>query len=209
MGVIVSEIPIFELERVNKTVKILLVQTPILNLELSDNGVTFIVKDVKIAKLELLQKKIRITSKIQNIPTITAIITYRTLSLFDDTIGVEVTVGQLSNKIYFAWNINQPMKAFIDLKVIGNGVLVGNYELTHHVNWNIKGVHFIDLAWNGKILCTGIKYLATPVVTDGTAIVKDFVVDMKVVEMYNKEPYTMIFKTKPLKIALLPFFQYP
>merc|ERR1712142_88785 len=209
ISVIVSEIPIFELERVNKTVKILLVQTPILNLELSDDGVTFIVKDVKIVKLELLQKKIRITSKIQNIPTITAIITYRTLSLFDNTIGVEVTVGQLSNKIYFAWNINQPMKAFIDLKVIGNGVFVGNYELTHHVNWNIKGVHFIDLAWNGKILCTGIKYLATPVVTDGTAVVKDFLVDMKVVEMYNKEPYPMIFKTKPLKIALLPFFQYP
>merc|ERR1711915_523285 len=120
----------------------------------------------------------------------TGIITYRTLSLFDNTIGVEVILGQLSNKIILAWNINQPMKAFIDLKVIGNGIFVGNYELTQHVNWNIKGI-------------------ATPVVTDGTAVVKDFVVDMKVVEMYNKEPYTMIFKTKPLKIALLPFFQYP
>merc|ERR1712142_810038 len=209
ISLVVAEIPIMELERIDKTVRIILIQTPILSLELSDDGVTFIVKDVKIVKLELLQKKIRITSKIQNIPTITAIITYRTLSLFDNTIGVEVTVGQLSNKIYFAWNMNQPMKAFIDLKVIGNGVFVGNYELTHHVNWNIKGVHFIDLAWNGKILCTGIKYLATPVVTDGTAVVKDFVVDLKEVVMYNNQPYTTIFKTNPLKIALLPFFQYP
>merc|ERR1712215_425328 len=168
------------------------IQTPILNLELSDNGVTFIVKDVRLVKLELLQKKVRITTMVQNIPTITAIITYRTLSLFDNTIGVEVTLGQLSNKILLAWNINQPMKAFIDLKVLGKGIFVENYELTQHVNWNIKGIHFIDVAWNGKILCTGIKYIATPVVTDGTAVVKDFVVDMKVVEMYNKEPYTMI-----------------
>merc|ERR1712042_86548 len=209
ISLVVAEIPIMELERIDKTVRIILIQTPILSLELSDNGVTFIVKDVKLVKLELLQKKVRVTSMIQNIPTITAIITYRTLSIFDNTIGVEVTLGKLSNKILLAWNINQPMKAFVDLKIIGNGIFVGNYELTHHINWNIKGIHFIDLAWNGKILCTGIKYLATPVVTDGTAIVKDFVVDMKVVEMYNKEPYTMIFKTHPLKIALLPFFQYP
>merc|ERR1719357_2431007 len=209
ISLVIAEIPIMELERVDKTVRIIMIQTPILNLELSDNGVTFIVKDVRLVKLELLQKKVRITTMVQNIPTITTIITYRTLSLFDNTIGVETTLGQLSNKIILAWNINQPMKAFVDLKVIGTGIFVGNYELTHHVNWNIKGIHFIDVAWNGKILCTGIKYLATPVVTDGTAVVKDFVVDMKVVEMYNKEPYTMIFKTKPLKIALLPFFQYP
>merc|ERR1711915_685735 len=154
-------------------------------------------------------KKIRITSMVQNVPAISAIITCRTLSIFDNTIGVEVTVGQQSNKVLLAWNINQPMKAFVNLKILGKGIFVENYELANHVNWNIKGIHYIDVACNGKILCTGIKYLATPVVTDGTAVVKDFVVDMKVVEMYNKEPYTMIFKSKPLKIALLPFFQYP
>jgi len=209
ISLVVAEIPIMELERLDKTVKILLLQTPILNLELSDNGVTFVVKDVKIVKIELLTKKMRITSMVQNIPAISAIITYRTLSIFDNTIGVEVTVGQMSNKVLFAWNINQPMKAFVDLKILGKAIIVGNYELTHHVNWNIKGVHFIDLAWNGKILCTGIKYLATPVVTDGTAVVKDFVVDLKEVVMYNNQPYTTIFKTNPLKIALLPFFQYP
>ena len=209
ISLVVAEIPIMELERLDKTVKILLLQTPILNIELSDNGVTFVVKDVKIVKIELLTKKMRITSMVQNIPAISAIITYRTLSIFDNTIGVEVTVGQMSNKVLFAWNINQPMKAFVDLKILGKAIIVGNYELTHHVNWNIKGVHFIDLAWNGKILCTGIKYLATPVVTDGTAVVKDFVVDLKEVVMYNNQPYNTIFKTNPLKIALLPFFQYP
>merc|ERR1712142_441161 len=133
ISLVVAEIPIMELERIDKTVRIILIQTPILSLELSDNGVTFIVKDVKLAKLELLQKKVRVTSMIQSIPTITAIITYRTLSIFDNTIGVEVTLGKLSNKILLAWNINQPMKAFVDLKIIGNGIFVGNYELTRHI----------------------------------------------------------------------------
>merc|ERR1712126_450254 len=103
-----------ELERIDKTVRIILIQTPILSLELSDNGVTFIVKDVKLVKLELLQQKVRVTSMIQNIPNITAIITYRTLSIFDNTIGVEVTLCKLSNKILLAWNITHPMKAFVD-----------------------------------------------------------------------------------------------
>merc|ERR1712083_986571 len=103
ISLVVAEIPIMELERLDKTVKILVLQTPILNLELSDNGVTFIVKDIDIVKLELLTKKIRITSMVQNVPAISAIITYRTLSIFDNTIGVEVTVGQQSNKVLLAW----------------------------------------------------------------------------------------------------------
>merc|ERR1712083_492647 len=143
---------------------------------------------------------------VQNVAAISAIITYRTLSIFDNTIGVEVTAGQQSNKVLLAWNINQPLKAFVDLKILGKGIFVENYKLAHHVNWNIKGIHFIDLAWNGNILCTGIKYLATPVVTDRTAVVKDFVVDMKQVVMYNKQPYTTILnKTfEDCSFALLP-----
>merc|ERR1712042_275868 len=132
--IVLNETPIMKLQRIDTKISLVVAEIPILSLELSDNGVTFIVKDVKLVKLELLQKKVRVTSMIQNIPTITAIITYRTLSIFDNTIGVEVTLGKLSNKILLAWNINQPMKAFVDLKIIGNGIFVGNYELTHHIN---------------------------------------------------------------------------
>ena len=77
------------------------------------------------------------------------------------------------------------------------------------MNWNIINMKNIDLEWNSKVLSTGVKVLTTPLVTEGKLIIKNFVIDMLVVEKFKTEPYTLIFKTEPLKIALLPFFQYP
>ena len=101
-------------------------------------------------------------------------------------------------------------KAFVDLNFTGYGTnLLGDYELNHHINWNIIDIMNIDLMWNGKALATGLKYLNTPLMTDGKVSFNNYVIEMKVVEKYNDEPYTLIFKNKPLKIALLPFFEFP
>merc|ERR1712200_356563 len=95
-------------------------------------------------------------------------------------------------------------KAFVDVKVIGSGTeLLGDYEMFHHVNWNIV------VEWTGKVMCTGLKVFKTPLLTEGKLLFKDFVVDMKMVEKLMDVPYTLIFKSHPLTVALLPFFQYP
>merc|ERR1712055_1285020 len=98
-------------------------------------------------------------------------------------------VGKISHKTLLGWNINMLRKAFVDVKVIGSGTeLLGDYEVSRHFNWNIVSLKNIDVEWTGKVLCTGIK---------------DFVVDVKVVEKLMYVPYTLIFKSHPLTVALL------
>merc|ERR1719153_499370 len=92
---------------------------------------------------------------------------------------------------------------------LGIEVMVGKISHKTLLNWNIVSLKNIDFEWTGKVMCTGLKVLKTPLVTEGKLLFKDFVVDMKMVEKLMDVPYTLIFKSHPLTVAFLPFFQYP
>merc|ERR1719233_2490258 len=174
------------------------------------NEVEVVLTGVPLFRVALLAKEVRITTTLKDLPEITTAVTLKTFSLFQNTLGIEVMVGKISHKTLLGWNINMLKKAFVDVKVIGSGTeLLGEYEMFRHFNWNIVNLKNIDVEWTGKVLCTGIKFFKTPMVTEGKLLLKDYVVDMKMVEKFMDVPYTLIFKSHPLAVALLPFFQYP
>merc|ERR1719193_2261499 len=174
------------------------------------NEVEVALTGVPLFRIALLAKEVRITTIMKDLPEITTAVTLKTFSLFQNTLGIEVMVGNISHKTLLGWNINMLRKAFVDVKVIGSGTeLLGDYEMFRHLNWNIVNLKNIDVEWTGKVLCTGLKFFKTPMVTEGKLLFKDFVVDMKMVEKLMDVPYTLIFKSHPLTVALLPFFQYP
>merc|ERR1719402_1525350 len=174
------------------------------------NEVEVVLTGVPLFRVALLAKELRITTILKDLPEITTAVTLKSFSLFQNTLGIEVMVGKISHKTLLGWNINMLRKAFVDVKVIGSGTeLLGDYEVIRHLNWNIVNLKNIDVEWTGKVLCTGLKVFKTPMVTEGKLLLKDFVVDMKMVEKLMDVPYTLIFKSHPLTVALLPFFQYP
>merc|ERR1719187_1590475 len=174
------------------------------------NEVEVVLTGVPLFRVALLSKELRITTILKYLPEKTTAVTLKSFSLLQNTLGIEVKVGKISHKTLLGWNINMLRKAFIDIKVIGSGTeLFGDYEVFRHLNWNIVNLKNIDVEWTGKVMCTGLKVFKTPMVTEGKLLFKDFVVDMKMVEKLMDVPYTLIFKSHPLTVALLPFFQYP
>merc|ERR1711942_473235 len=174
------------------------------------NEVEVVLTGVPVFRVAILAKELRITPIMKDLPEITTAVTLKTFSLFQNTLGIEVMVGQISHKTLFGWNMNMLRKAFVDIKVIGSGTeLLGDYEAFRHLNWNIVNLKNIDVEWTGKVHCSGIKFFKTPMVTEGKLLFKGFVVDMNMVEKLMDVPYTLIFKSHPLTVALLPFFQYP
>merc|ERR1711887_362332 len=172
--------------------------------------VEVVLTGVPLFRVALLAKELRITTIMKDLPEITTAVTLKTFSLFQNTLGIEVMVGKISHKTLLGWNINMLRKAFVDVKVIGSGTeLLGDYELFRHFNWNIVSLKNIDVEWTGKVLCTGLKVFKTPMLTEGKLLFKDYVVDIKMVEKLMDVPYTLIFKSHPLTVAVLPFFQYP
>merc|ERR1712212_199468 len=133
------------------------------------NEVEVVLAGVPLFKVALLGKELRITTIMKDLPEITTAVTLKTFSLFQNSLGIEVMVGKISHKTLLGWNINMLRKAFVDVKVIGSGTeLFGDYELIRHLNWNI------DVEWTGKVLCTGLKFFKTPMVTEGKLLFKDF-----------------------------------
>merc|ERR1719209_2337562 len=174
------------------------------------NEVEVVLTGVPLFRVALFAKELRITTIMKDLPEIRTAVTLKTFSLFQNTLGIEVMVGKISHKTLLGWNINMLRKAFVDFKVIGSGTeLLGDYEMFRHLNWNIVNLKNIDVEWTGKVMCTGLKLFKTPMVSEGKLLFKDFVVDMKMVEKLMDVPYTLIFKSHPLTVALLPFFQYP
>merc|ERR1711887_362595 len=171
------------------------------------NEVKVVLTGVPLFRVALLAKELRITTIMKDLPEITTAVTLKTFSLFQNTLGIEVMVGKISHKTLLGWNINMLRKAFVDVKIIGSGTeLLGDYELLHHLNWNIVSLKNIDVEWTGKVLCTGLNFFKTPMVTEGKLLFKDYVVDMKMAEKLMDVPYTLIFKSHPLTVAVLPFF---
>merc|ERR1712183_811282 len=174
------------------------------------NEVEVVLTGVPLFRVALLAKELRITTIMKYLPEITTAVTLKSFSLFQNTLGIQVMAGKISHKTLLGWNINMLRKAFVDVKVIGSGTeFLGDYELFRHLNWNIVNLKNIDVEWTGKVLCTGLKFFKTPMVTEGKLLFKDYVVDVKMVEKLMDVPYTLIFKSYPLTVALLPFFQYP
>merc|ERR1711970_472496 len=174
------------------------------------NEVEVVLTGVPLFRVALLAKELRITTIMKDLPEITTAVTLKSFSLFQNTLGIEVMVGKISHKTLLGWNINMLRKAFVDVKFIGSGTeLFGDYEVTRHLNWNIVNLKNIDVEWTGKVMCTALKVFKTPMVTEGKLLFKDFVVDIKTVEKLMDVPYTLIFKSHPLTVALLPFFMYP
>merc|ERR1719357_1346031 len=175
-----------------------------------ENEIELIFDGASVLKVALLPNGIEITTLTKKIGTIKTIAHWKSLSLFQNTLDIEILVGKVSHKTLLGWNINMLRKAFVDVKVIGSGTeLLGDYEVSRHLNWNIVNLKNIDVEWTGKVMCTALRVFKTPMVTEGKLLLKDFVVDMKTVEKLMDVPYTLIFKSHPLTVALLPFFQYP
>merc|ERR1712168_1651306 len=180
------------------------------------NEVEVALYEIPLFRVALITQGLKITTIeqtvpviVKTIPAITATVTWKTFSLFQNTLGLEILVGKIAHKTIFGWNINMLRKAFVDIKMIGSGTeLLGDYEVLHHMNWNILGLRNIDVEWNSKVLSTGVTVFKIPMVAQGKLLLKNFVLDLEIVEKLMDVTYTQIFKTKPLTVVL-PFFHYP
>merc|ERR1712168_1551553 len=180
------------------------------------NEVEVALIEIPLFRVALLTKGLKITTMaktvpviVKTIPAITTTVTWKTFSLFQNTLGVEILVGKIAHKTIFGWNINMLKKAFVDIKMIGSGTEhLGDYEVLHHLNWNILGLKNIDIEWNNKVLSTAVTVFKTPMVVEGKLLLKNFILDLEIIAKLMNVTYTQIFKTHPLTVVV-PFFHYP
>merc|ERR1712121_509008 len=89
---------------------------------------------------------------------ISAVLTWRTLSLFENTVGLQILMKKSTHNIVYGWNFNMLKKAFVDFKIFGTeAYIIGDYEVGHHVNWNVKDLKNIRSVTRLKYFYDSLK----------------------------------------------------
>merc|ERR1712025_1481041 len=68
------------------------------------NEVEVVLTGVPVFRVAILAKELRITTIMKDLPKITTAVSLKTFSLFQNTLGIEVMVGQISHKTLIGWN---------------------------------------------------------------------------------------------------------
>jgi len=166
--------------------------------------------EIALVQFKLDDNQISYVPQNKMFSAITTVISFKSFSIFENTVGIQVLYKKVAHKVLLTWNMNKLTKAFVEAKLLGSGcTLLGDYELFHHLNWNIVNLLNMDLMWNGKVVSTGIPVFTKPLVGDGKVAFNNYVVDMTVVGKHDVKTYELIFQTSPLKFAVLPFFEWP
>merc|ERR1719186_824899 len=114
--------------------------------EFTVNGETFV-------HLVVDKNKFECTTMHKYIPDFTAIITWKTFSIFENTIGVQLLHKQITHKTHLGWNMSKLAKAFVEVQVTGSGTsLLGEYEMLHHLKVTPIGKNKYEVKVNGVTL---------------------------------------------------------
>merc|ERR1719427_932462 len=120
---------------------------------ITKNKYEFTVNGETLVHLVLDRKHIEIITQHKYIPDFTAIIEWKTFSIFENTIGVHLLHKQITHKTLLGWNISKLAKAFVEVKVTGSGTnLLGEYEMLHNLKVTPIGKNKYEVKVNGVTL---------------------------------------------------------
>merc|ERR1712119_51102 len=86
---------------------------------IAENKYEFTVNGETLVHLVVDKNKFECITMHEYIPDFTAIITWKTFSIFENTIGVQLLHKQITHKTHLGWNVSKLAKTFVEVKVNG------------------------------------------------------------------------------------------
>ena len=94
----------------------------------------------------------------------------------------------------------------LNFDVVGKKApLFGDFEF--HRNFKFNDIGAFELKWDGTATSNMMKSLATPIKTDAKITFNEGDLQVRVEKTFNTKTFTLIFNSRPLKLALLPYFE--
>merc|ERR1711862_968206 len=132
-----------------------------------------------VAEFVAAARKVEVLKPLEDGTTLKTAITWTGMNLFENTVTVTVFYK--------------------------NTPLFGDFEF--HRNFKLNSVGAFELVWDGTATSNMMKSLTTPIKTDAKITFNEGDLQVGVEKTFNTKTFTLIFNTRPLKIALLPYFE--
>merc|ERR1712243_116218 len=102
------------------------------------------------------------------------------------------------------WNVQNPDQMTFNFNVVGKKApLFEDFEF--HGNFKLNSVGAFELVWDGTATSNMGKSLASPIKTDAKITFNEGDLQVRVEKTFNTKTFTLIFNTRPVKFAFLPY----
>merc|ERR1719312_567094 len=151
-------------------------------------------------------RKVEVLKTLEDGTTLKTAITWTGMNLFENTVTVTVFYKNTPQVATFGWNVQNPDQMTFNFDVVWKKApLFGDFEF--HRNLKLNSVGAFELVWDGTATSNMMKSLVTPIKTDAKITFSEGDLQVRVEKTFNTKTFTLIFNTRPLKLAFLPYFE--
>merc|ERR1712002_75953 len=159
-----------------------------------------------VAEFVAAARKIEVVKALEDGTKLKTTVTWTGLDFFENTATVTMLYKDIPQVATFGWNFQNPDQITFNFDVTGKKVpFFGDFEF--HRNFRFNDVGAFEFVWDGTAASNMIKTLATPIKTDAKIIFNKGDLQVRVEKTFNSKTFTLIFNTKPFKLAFLPYFE--
>merc|ERR1719273_796659 len=159
-----------------------------------------------VAEFVAAARKVEVVKVLEDGTKLKATITWTGLDFFENTATVTMLYKDIPQVATFGWNVQNPDQMTFNFDVTGKKVpFLGDFEFHRNFRFNDNGA--FEFVWDGTAASNMIKTLATPIKTDARITFNEGDLQVRVEKTFNSKTFTLIFNTKPFKIAFLPYFE--
>merc|ERR1711970_779653 len=160
----------------------------------------------QVAEFAAAARKVELLKTLEDATKLKTTITWAGMDLFKNTVTVTVFYKDIPQVATIGWNVQNPDQMVFNFDIVGEKVpIFGDFEF--HRNFKLNNNGAFELVWDGTASSNMMKTLATPIKTDAKITFNEGDLQVRVEKTFNSKTFTLIFNTRPVKIAFLPYFE--
>merc|ERR1719233_759435 len=159
-----------------------------------------------VAEFVAAARKVELLKTLKDGTKLKTTITWTGMNLFENTATVTMFYKDIPQEAIIGWNVQNPDQMSFNFDVVGKKApIFGDFEF--HRNFKLNNVGAFELVWDGTTTSNMMKTLATPIKTDAKITFNEGDLQVRVEKKFNTKTFTLVFNTRPVKIAFLPYFE--
>merc|ERR1711936_526489 len=161
-----------------------------------------------VAEFVAADKNVEIVRTMKDGTKLKTVVTWTRGDLLKNSATVTMMYKNVPQVATFDWNLRDLAHGTFMVDVKGTKApILGDFEFHRNMKWEMQNFHEFTVSWDGKASSNMLHAITTPITTDAHIMFNNQNLQVRIGKTFNAKTYTLLFDTKPFKLAFLPFFE--
>jgi len=162
-----------------------------------------------VAEFVAADKNVEIVRTMKDGTPLKTVVTWTKGDLLENSATVTMMYKNMPQVVTFDWNLVDFTHGTFMVDVKGTKApILGDFEFHRNMKWEVLNFKEFEVSWEGKSSSNVLQAITTPITTEANIMFKKQALHVKIGKTFNSKTYTLLFDTKPFKLAFLPFFEF-